>query len=619
MEVETLSDLPKVAVAAQREREELEARIAELTAAEEERRQLLEALEANQRERPNLDASVRALLTGTLSGATDPYQLAIAEKALVILSLRRDAAACEAMDLGTGDDLVQLTAAVARVVAMLHAARQVLPHREAAVEACRKRVVERVRSVCQHALVSVAWATEAFVKPLDWQQIGTCFGWLLTLEDGNVRETLHPFLEPLRRKFVFHFLEAPLTSRPDQFGQCCKWLLSALSLRSDFLISKVQHNAMVEFVRDMSSLLAIRAKRDFVLLLKETPVTAERNKVFLDSVDELFAWSDVVEQHYGYSLQDATLEHALLSALLPGQGPSVVSSHWLALERAAVEQHEGSALSELFVRAKRRLAVLPAAWHRREYFERVHAPLLQQLLSELSSSGDERLEELYSLGTTLTDWSMRPEFDQDNGMLARLADDCLDRVKATLTEHVREEGEEFLNALSPWLSKNWLYVSEAATAVLFSGNAHLDLSPELCGPYERLRDAMRSAERHLGPLFSRFALELAERIDEGLLELIVFEYSPPMSFELAKQLAFDLEMVFGLWCDVVKEEPWRLFKRTSDVLTILQMNANELTAVAAVNLMEEQHQRSFLSERFKIDNLSPRATKVCAELRKDRD
>ena len=622
MEVQTIGDLPKVAEAAQRERAELDACIAELTAAEEQRRELMEALEANARGRPNLQASVEALLAGTLSGGTDPYQLLIAEKALHIQRLRQEAAACAALDVATMSDLVQLTAVVGRVVGLLQLAEEAKSfHREASVEETRRRVVARVQTVCQQGLTKLCWATEVFVKPLDWQEVSTCLDWLLTLEGGNARAALQPFFEPLRKKFVFHFLDTPQTSRPDLFGQCCKWALGVLELRSDFLISKVQHNSMTELVRDLSVLLTIRAKRDFASLLRESPVSAQNNKVFLDSVDELFSWSEIVEQFYGYALLDATLEHALLAALLPGDAVSPVASHWLQLERAAVEQQRGtgSVLPELFVRARRRLAVLPATWQRRAYFAQVHAPILRQMAAELSAGGDGRLEELFALGSTLTDWSMRPEFDQDDDLLAALATECLERVKRTLAERANDTADTFLRALTSWLTKNWLYVSETATAVLLAGRAHLDLSPELCRPYEQLRDNLRLAERRLGPLFARFALLLAERIDQGLADQLVFEFAPAMSAELARQLAFDLSLLFGLWADVVAEQPARLFKRLGDCLAILQMGDNELTAVGAVHRMEEQHQRSFLSQRFKLDNLSVAAVRACAELRKDRD
>jgi hypothetical protein len=94
---------------------------------------------------------------------------------------------------------------------------------------------------------------------------------------------------------------------------------------------------------------------------------------------------------------------------------------------------------------------------------------------------------------------------------------------------------------------------------------------------------------------------------------------PPFSFELAKQLKYDAASVFGLWSSMSSTAPGRLFKRFSDVLTVLQMNDNELTAVCAVAKMEAEHQRLFLSQRFKIENLEPSIVNECAQLREDRE
>jgi hypothetical protein len=63
----------------------------------------------------------------------------------------------------------------------------------------------------------------------------------------------------------------------------------------------------------------------------------------------------------------------------------------------------------------------------------------------------------------------------------------------------------------------------------------------------------------------------------------------------------------------------RLFKRFSDVLLVLQMDDNELTAVCAVEKMGIEHQRLFLSERFHIENLEPSTVIQCAKLRQDRE
>ena len=121
------------------------------------------------------------------------------------------------------------------------------------------------------------------------------------------------------------------------------------ALRSDFLVHKVQHGSMIELVREMSLLVAVRAKRDFSVLLKEA--TSEKNKLFLDSVDELFSFAEVCDLHYGYALQDVSLDHAVALALLPASG-TVVTDYWLALERKAVEacETDSEVLAELQVR-----------------------------------------------------------------------------------------------------------------------------------------------------------------------------------------------------------------------------------------------------------------------------
>ncbi len=69
---------------------------------------------------------------------------------------------------------------------------------------------------------------------------------------------------------------------------------------------------------------------------------------------------------------------------------------------------------------------------------------------------------------------------------------------------------------------------------------------------------------------------------------------------------------------VVSSSSSRLFKRLSDVLSILQMDENELTAVCAAEKMEPEHQRLFLFQRFQLQNLEPDIVNKCAKLRQDR-
>jgi len=108
-------------------------------------------------------------------------------------------------------------------------------------------------------------------------------------------------------------------------------------LRGDFLVHKVQHGALLELVRELSLLVALRAKRDFSSLLRSP--TGNSNLQFLDSVDELFSFAEVCDAHYGYALQDGTLDHAVVAALFPASG-SPVTDFWLSLERRAAEASE---------------------------------------------------------------------------------------------------------------------------------------------------------------------------------------------------------------------------------------------------------------------------------------
>lgn len=111
---------------------------------------------------------------------------------------------------------------------------------------------------------------------------------------------------------------------------------------------KVQNGSMIEFVREMSLLVALRAKRDFSVLLKEP--SSEKNKLFLDSVDELFSFAELCDSHYGYALQNTSLDHVVSIALFPASS-SLVTEYWLALERKAVQVCEDNSeiLAELQV------------------------------------------------------------------------------------------------------------------------------------------------------------------------------------------------------------------------------------------------------------------------------
>ena len=110
------------------------------------------------------------------------------------------------------------------------------PYRDDGVVECQQRIMDLVKSAMKLGLAKIGWATEGFVKPNEWQEVSTCLDWLLTLSEGNVRAALKPMFDPLCKKFVFHFLETPASSRPDLFGQAVKWVLSTLSKSSSFLL-----------------------------------------------------------------------------------------------------------------------------------------------------------------------------------------------------------------------------------------------------------------------------------------------------------------------------------------------------------------------------------------------
>lgn len=73
------------------------------------------------------------------------------------------------------------------------------------------------------------------------------------------------------------------------------------------------------------------------------------------------------------------------------------------------------------------------------------------------------------MSSVLKDWCVRPEFDQDENLLESLSSVCEALFDSRVDEKARTDANSFVSALSPWLSKNWLFVSESATAVLFSG------------------------------------------------------------------------------------------------------------------------------------------------------
>lgn len=49
----------------------------------------------------------------------------------------------------------------------------------------------------------------------------------------------------------------------------------------------------------------------------------------------------------------------------------------------------------------------------------------------------------------------------------------------------------------------------------------MDLSSELCNPYERLRDVLRVEEKRIGSAFVHYALKVADLIDLGMVQLLL--------------------------------------------------------------------------------------------------
>ena len=82
---------------------------------------------------------------------------------------------------------------------------------------------------------------------------------------------------------------------------------------------------------------------------------------------------------------------------------------------------------------------------------------------------EDHLDELLVLSSVLGDWSVRPEFDQDDNLLSSLSSVCFKLFEMRLQEKAQADADFFVSSLTPWMSKNWLFVSKSATAVLFSG------------------------------------------------------------------------------------------------------------------------------------------------------
>lgn len=79
----------------------------------------------------------------------------------------------------------------------------------------------------------------------------------------------------------------------------------------------------------------------------------------------------------------------------------------------------------------------------------------QQLLACLESESFawfHTLGQLHRLGTILEEeWSIRPEFDQDDNLFSTLGSECLDRARADCLSVVGKIGRSFISSIEPWL------------------------------------------------------------------------------------------------------------------------------------------------------------------------
>ena len=611
--VKVMADLDKVSQVGDSLRDDLHLAVEKLQKMEAKRLGVLERIEELERLRPDYMAVAEAIKAGSID-PNNVFVRPVVERTMAIVAILLEAQSLPADAVVSG--MVELTAHVARTVSLIDRSRAMadVDCVTESVDRVRLHCISSVRTALTTELTKIGWISDSFTKPLGWHAVTTCFEWLLTLEgDTSLHQALLPFVEPFRKRFAFHFLDSAETSKPQQFRECVKWTLGVLAARADFLAQKVGHGSLAMFVSEMSALLSFRAKRDIVALLSKSDIPD--NATFLDLVDELFSWSAIVEQHYAYSLDDLSLRHALLDSVFPSE-KSPVAAHWLALEQAAMQEEPlASMLETLHVRTRLRLAILPEAWQRRKYFRAVHATGLRRLLdTEYEVS---RLSELVSV---LQEWTVRPEFDQDENLLSDLADSGKLRLQEQLSRLKENARSDFIESLGPWFSKNWLYVTQSASLALQNAtDSRLDLSAEICEPFEILRDTLRGAERLLNSsLFTELCLELAADLDNDLVRLLISEYNPPMSVELSKQFAFDANMIFGLWSPL-NVKPAALFRRFHECLLVLEFDANQISAASAIHRLAEQDQRLVLKERFHLNNLTGMEVHVLCEMRRDVD
>lgn len=673
-EINVVGSLSKAADIAQECRRErdgaraaLEKTREELSRAEQE---LVEKTKAWEGLRSSLERSVESVAKGE---GKNELQAPLARHALWMLKTMAEASrsmrAMRDAEASHGSTVMQiLTAKMVHMMTLLQLLKKKSEDQQQevpsvvveAIEKTRLSLLTELRKEMSAALDRIDWTSDQFTRPLVWHDVSTLLQWLLSLETTRPANALMPLWEPFKKRFVFHFIEQPATSKPEILAEAVKTTLKWIDGRNDFLVSKVQPVlnalreqededdaeevvvAVVEFVREMSILLTHRVRRDLESLIRSnmSGTDAAKNKVFLDECDELFAWSLLLQSHYAYALSDATLHHSLLRALLPAEKGSPVTSYWLALERASLmsELDDALSLEPVEQRTRHRLSLLPLPWQRRLFFSSVHIPCVERIVkdlvrlddSSLENSIDQRrleyavswfstMDKLHSVGEALVDWSMRPEYDQDEGFLERTGNSCLERIEQDVRRLLVLLSSDFLGDLEPWLGiKNWLFVHEDTAKHLASAaNNRLDMSPELCAPFERLREWMRQAALQLKPtLFASMALHLAEVLDREIINLLLDKYTPDMSMELARQFEYDLTTLAGIWLSVVSE-PKKLFKRLMEASAVFMLSLNEITAINSIKVLGEPEQLLILQERFRLFNLTPKQALGLAQLRKD--
>lgn len=551
---------------------------------------------------------------------------------------------------------------------------------------CKDEALPILKEVAVNSLNILGWPVSGVSKNIEkherWPLLAACIDWLLSVQfscifddsSRNIRRSWATQLlaVPLRKRFAFHFLEKQQQTadgnKPDlPFRTVLNWISDHQSILQNgiqpyFDSHYPRISCELEFIRELSLSLASRTVRDLREWTKGNKPSADTNRMILELVDEIFAWTARLENDYAYFLQNESLDHVLLISVLPNE-KSRIASYWFRLESAVVQQEMEDLLtrygsefwnylgaenreeddeeknnddddSDLFLLQKpargvvdvfkllqrktlSRLAVIPLAWARVEYVKNVYVPCLKQVTetlahrtnlaaqsSESASKCMECLSSAHYIWTVLSEWESRPEFEEN--LLEEIAAENLERSQRGLHRLMTEAAIDFLEEMNVWITRNWLNVVKVEADLLKAASSSLmEISGEMCGPFSRLRKWIRLAQKHLSSqLCTRFALELSNYLDMQIFLLLSDgDQRPSVSIELAKQMAFDLNCVFNLWSPFT-HTPRNLFKRCQEALDIFQMSRNELMAIAhATKIHGVENQSEFL-EKFKIHNIN---------------